>query len=56
MVYIPPAGMGALNPMTAQDWIPTHLQPTEAQMQHLFDHIYSELDQVLKNQDNNEMK
>ena len=37
MAYVPPAGMGALNAMTAQDWISTHLQLTDPQMQHLFE-------------------
>ena len=46
MTYVPPAGMGALYPMMAQDWISAHPQLMEAQMQHLFDHIYHELDQV----------
>ena len=35
MAYVTPAGMGALNPMMAQDWISTHLWPSEAQMKHL---------------------
>ena len=47
MVYIPPASMGALNAMTAQDWISAHLQLMDPQMQHLFEHVYPELDQVL---------
>ena len=47
MAYIPPVGMGTLNTMMAQDWISAHLQPTEPQMQHLFEHVYPELDQVL---------
>ena len=47
MAYIPPVGMGTLNAMTAQDWISAHLQPTEPQMQHLFEHVYPQLDQVL---------
>ena len=43
----PLAGMGTLNAMTAQDWISAHLQPTDPQMQHLFEHVYPELDQAL---------
>ena len=47
MAYVPPAGMGTLNTMMAQDWISAHLQLTDPQMQDLFEHLYPELDQVL---------
>ena len=40
MAYVPPAGMDALNAMMAQYWISAHLQPTDPQMQHLFEHVY----------------
>ena len=45
--YVAPAGMDALDPLTAQGWISGHLQPTKDQMTHLFEHIYPELNQVL---------
>ena len=47
MAYIAPAGMAALTDRTAQDWISTHLQPNDAQMEYLFQHVYDDLDQVL---------
>ena len=47
MAYVAPAGMAALTDLTAQDWISTHLQPNDAQMEHLFQHVYGDLDQVL---------
>ena len=47
MAYIPPDGMGALDATTAQDWISSHLQPMEVQMDHLFGHVYVDLNQVL---------
>ena len=47
MAYIPPNGMGVLDATTAQDWISSHLQPTEVQMDHLFSHVYVDLNQVL---------
>ena len=39
--------MAALTDQTAQDWISTHLQPSDAQMEHLFQHVYGDLGQVL---------
>ena len=42
-----PAGMAALMDLTAQDWISTHLQPNDAQMERLFQHVYGDLNQVL---------
>ena len=47
MAYVAPAGMAALTDLTAEDWILTHLQPNEAQMEHLFQHVYGDLNQVL---------
>ena len=44
--YLPPARMGALDQDTAQPWISNHLQPTEPQMEHLFQHVYPTLNQV----------
>ena len=45
-VYLPPAGMGVLNQDTAQPLISNHLQPTEPQMDHLFQHVYPTVNQV----------
>ena len=47
MAYVAPASMAALTDLTAQDWISTHLQPNDAQMEHLFQHVYGDLNQVL---------
>ena len=44
--YLPLAGMGVLNQDTAQHQISNHLQPTEPQMDHLFQHVYPTLNQV----------
>ena len=44
--YLPPARMGVLNQDTTQPWISNHLQPTEPQMDHLFQHVYPTLNQV----------
>ena len=45
--YVAPAGMGALTAQTAQDWIGEHLNPTQDQMDHIFNHIYMELNHAL---------
>ena len=48
MAYAAPAKMAALNDVTAQDWISSsHLQPNDNQMDHLFHHMYPDLNQVL---------
>ena len=47
MIYVAPAGMAALTNVTTQDWISSHLQPNNKQMDHLFQHIYPHLNQVL---------
>ena len=47
MAYVTTTGMAALTDLTAQDWISTHLQLNDAQMEHLFQHVYGDLDQVL---------
>ena len=47
MAYAAPAGMAALTDVTAQDWISSHLQPNDNQMDHLFHHVYLHLNQVL---------
>ena len=44
--YLPLAGMGALDQDTAQPWISNHLQPTEPQMEHMFQHVYPTLNQI----------
>ena len=44
--YLPLARMGVLNQDTTQPWISNHLQPTEPQMDHLFQHVYPTLNQV----------
>ena len=44
--YLPPAGMCVLNQDSAQPWISNHLQPTEPQMDHLFQHVYPTLNQL----------
>ena len=36
-----------MTPATAQDWIETHLSPTQGQLTHLFDHVFVDLNQVL---------
>ena len=43
--YLPPARMGVLNQDTALPWISNHLQPTEPQMDHLFEYVYPTLNQ-----------
>ena len=47
MAYIPPNEMGTLDATTAQNWISSHIRPMEVQMDHLFSHIYVDLNQVL---------
>ena len=47
MAYVAPAGMAALTDVTTQDWISSHLQPNDNQMDHLFHHVYPDLNQVL---------
>ena len=47
MAYAAPTEMSALNDVTAQDWISSHLQPHYNQMDHLFHHMYPDLNQVL---------
>ena len=47
MAYAAPAGMPALTNVTTQDWISSHLQPNDNQMDHLFHHVYPDLNQVL---------
>ena len=47
MAYAAPAGMAALTDVTAQDWISSHLQPNDNQTDHLFLHMYPNLNQVL---------
>ena len=47
MAYAAPAGMAVLTNVTAQDWISSHLQPNDNQMDHLFHHMYPDLNQVL---------
>ena len=47
MAYVAHAGMATLMDLTAQDWILTHLQPNDAQMEHFFQHVYGDLNQVL---------
>ena len=44
--FLPLAGMGVLDQDTTQPWISNHLQPTEPQMNHLFQHVYPTLNQV----------
>ena len=44
--FLPLAGMGVLDQDTTQPWISNHLQPTEPQMDHLFQHVYPTLNQV----------
>ena len=44
MAYVALAGMAALTNLTAQD---CHLQPNDVQMEHLLQHVYADLDQVL---------
>ena len=46
MSYMRPDGMGTLDATTAQDWISSYLQPMEVQMDHLFGHVYVDLNQV----------
>ena len=33
MAYVAPAGMAALKDLTTQDWILTHLEPNDTQME-----------------------
>ena len=47
MAYAAPARMAALTNVTAQDWISSHLQPNDNQMDHLFHHVYPDLNRVL---------
>ena len=47
MAYVAPARMAALTNVTTQDWISSHLQPNDNQMDHLFHHVYPDLNQVL---------
>ena len=47
MAYVAPAGTAALTDVTAQDWISSHLQPNDNQMDHLFHNMYPNLNQVL---------
>ena len=45
--YVAPAGMAGMTPATAQDWIETHLSPTQPQLAHLFEHVFTDLNQAL---------
>ena len=45
--YVVLAGMDGMTPQMAQEWIETHLSPTQAQLTHLFDHVFVNLNQVL---------
>ena len=47
MAYVAPAVMAALTDVPAQDWISSHLQPNDNQMDHLLHHVYSNPNQVL---------
>ena len=47
MAYAAPAVMAALTDITTQDWISSHLLPNDNQMDHLFHHVYPDLNQVL---------
>ena len=44
--YATPAGMAVLDVLTPQTWITGHLQPMEQQMDHLFQHVYPDLNHV----------
>ena len=47
MAYVAPARMVALTDVTAQGWISSHLQPNNNLPDHLFHHVYPDLNQVL---------
>ena len=47
MAYAAPARMAALTDVTTQDWITSHIQPNDNQMDHLFHYVYPDLNQVL---------
>ena len=47
MAYVAPARMAVLTDVTAQDWISSHLQPNDNPMDHLFHHVYPDLNQDL---------